>query len=156
MKIETILVTVDFSDVTGEVIRNATNMAKAFESRIVLLHVSEPEPDFVGYEAGPQAVRATVAKDFRTEHHQLDGVKHSLSEQGIECLALHIQGSLSDKILLEAQAHGAGMIVIGSHGHGAIYNLLVGSVTAAVLKEAPCPVLVIPAPKPVEPAEPAL
>lgn len=151
MKIETILVPVDFSDVTGDVIRNATNMAKVFESRIVLLHVSEPEPDFVGYEAGPQAVRATVAKDFRAEHHQLDALKHSLTEQGVDSLALHIQGSLSDKILQEARSHGAGMIVIGSHGHGAIYNLLVGSVTAAVLKEAPCPVLVIPAPKPAEP-----
>jgi nucleotide-binding universal stress UspA family protein len=33
---------------------------------------------------------------------------------------------------------------MGSHGHGALYHLFVGSVTTAVLKEAPCPVLVVP------------
>ena len=71
MKIDTIVVPVDFSDVTPQVVRHATEMAKAFGSRIILLHISEPEPDFVGYEAGPQAVRATVARDFRTEHRDL-------------------------------------------------------------------------------------
>jgi len=37
--------------------------------------------------------------------------------------------------------------VMGSHGHGAVYNLLVGSVTAGVLKSAKCPVLVVPSKK---------
>ena len=33
---------------------------------------------------------------------------------------------------------------MGSHGHGAIYELLVGSVTEGVLRKARCPVLVVP------------
>ena len=148
MKIETILVPVDFSDVTTEVVHHATEMAKAFGSRVVLLHISEPEPDFVGYEAGPPAVRATVARDFRTEHQQLDELKHSFTSAGLEAQALHIQGSLSEKIVHEARVHNAGLIVVGTHGHGSFYNLLVGSVTASLLKEAPCPVLVIPAAHP--------
>ena len=45
MKIETILVPVDFSDVTGEVVRYATDLAGLCQSRLVLLHISEPEPD---------------------------------------------------------------------------------------------------------------
>jgi nucleotide-binding universal stress UspA family protein len=145
MKIETILVPVDFSDVTAEVVRYATEMAKSYGGRIVLLHISEPEPDFVGYEAGPQAVRTTVARDFRSEHQQLDQLKHSITGAGLEVLALHIQGSLAEKIVQEAQAHQAGLIVVGTHGHGSFYNLLVGSVTASLLKHAPCPVMVVPA-----------
>ncbi|MEO8353471.1 MAG: universal stress protein, partial [Chthoniobacteraceae bacterium] len=41
--------------------------------------------------------------------------------------------------------HGADMIVMGSHGHGSFYELLVGSVTSGVLRDARCPVLVVPA-----------
>ena len=60
-------------------------------------------------------------------------------------LALHIQGSLVEKILTSAETHAADLIVMGSHGHGALYELLVGSVTSGVLHGAKCPVLVVPA-----------
>ena len=145
MNSKTILVPVDFSDVTAKVVQTASEMAKAFGSKVVLLHVSDPDPDFVGFEPGPQAVRTVVARDFKTEHQKIAEWKETLVRSGVETTSLHIQGPLADKILLEADAQGAGLIVIGSHGHGAFYNLLVGSVTSGVLKGAKCPVLVVPA-----------
>lgn len=145
MNFQTILVPVDFSDVTPKVMSAATALARPFNAHIVLLHVSEPEPDFVGFEPGPQAVRASVARDFRAEHQNLDTLKQGLTDVGATVTALHIQGPMVEKILAEAEQHRAGLIVMGSHGHGAIYNLLVGSVTSGVLKGANCPVLVVPA-----------
>ena len=53
-----------------------------------------------------------------------------------------------DLILQTCKEESADLIVVGSHGHGAVYNLLVGSVTAGVLKSAKCPVLVVPSPRP--------
>jgi nucleotide-binding universal stress UspA family protein len=147
MTLQTILVPVDFSDVTPKVAQTATEMARAFGGKVILLHVAEPEPDFVGFEPGPQAVRSVVARDFRKEHHQLEALKETFVADGLETVALQIQGSLAEKILEEADTHGAGMIVMGSHGHGALYNLLAGSVTSGVLKGAKCPVLVVPAAK---------
>lgn len=144
MNLQTILVPVDFSDVTDQVVQTANELARTFGSRIVLLHVSEPEPDFVGFEPGPQSVRIGVAREFKAEHQRLDEVKQSLAGEGREVLALHIQGPIAEKILQEAEVHQAGMIVMGSHGHGALYTLLVGSVTSGVLKSARCPVLVVP------------
>ncbi len=141
---KTILVPVDFSDATPRVIEAASQMAKAFASRVVLLHVAEPEPDFVGFEPGPATVRMSVARDFRAEHQQMDELKNSFLAVGIESTALHVQGSSVEKILHEAMQHDAGLIVIGSHGHGALYELLAGSVTAGVLKDSKCPVLVVP------------
>lgn len=148
MTLQTILAPVDFSDVTPQVTKAAAEMARAFGGKVILLHVAEPEPDFVGFEPGPQAVRSVVARDFRKEHHQLETLKETLAASGLETVALQIQGPLSAKILEEADANGAGMIVIGSHGHGSLYNLLVGSVTSGVLKGAKCPVLVVPAARP--------
>ena len=140
---KTILVPVDFSDSTPGLIETAKKFAATFGSRVVLLHVSEPEPDFVGFEPGPMAVRQTVARDLKAEHQKVEALKESC---GIpEVLALHIQGPAIEKILDEATAHGADLIVMGSHGHGAFYELLVGSVTGGVLKDARCPVLVVPA-----------
>jgi nucleotide-binding universal stress UspA family protein len=49
-----------------------------------------------------------------------------------------------ESIVAEAQRLNADMIVVGSHHHGALYNLVVGSVTGDVLKRAKCPVLVVP------------
>jgi len=36
------------------------------------------------------------------------------------------------------------MIMLGRHGHSAIYNILVGSVAEEVLKRSPIPVLLVP------------
>ena len=148
MPFATILVPLDFSDVTPVVVEHAAALATACRSRVVLLHISEPEPDFVGFDPGPQSVRASVAKDFRAEHHQLEEYKRTLTAAGVESIALHIQGPHAEKILSEAESQSAGLIVIGSHGRGALHQLLTGSVAGAVLKGARCPVLVVPARRP--------
>jgi nucleotide-binding universal stress UspA family protein len=141
----TILAPVDFSNVTTQVVETARRLARAFDSRIVLLNVAEPEPDFVGFEPGPVTVRESVARDFKAERQRLDELKASASEGGLSVQALHIQGPSVEKILHEAAEQGASWIVMGSHGHGALYELLVGGVTTGVLKSAKCPVVIVPA-----------
>ena len=142
---KTILVPVDFSDITTEVVETARKFAAAFEGRLVILNVAEPEPDFVGFEAGPPAVRIATARDFKLERQRLDEIKTRLTAGGSDVLALHIQGPIVEKILHEAGEQQADLIVIGSHGHGAFYDLLVGSVTHGIIKDARCPVVVVPA-----------
>jgi len=143
---KTILVPIDFSDVTPHVVETARKFSAAFESRLVLLNVAEPEPDFVGFEAGPPTVRMAVARDFKVERQRLDELKAQCESSGGEVIARHIQGPIVDKILHEAGEQQADLIIIGSHGHGAFYDLLVGSVTHGVIKGARCPVVVVPAP----------
>lgn len=142
---KTILVPVDFSDVTPRVIDTARSLAAAYGSKLILLHVTEPEPDFVGFEPGPIAVRTSVAHDMKKEHQKLDQLRTEVAATGTDVLALHIQGPLVDKILDEAAKHHADAIVMGSHGHGALFEFLVGSVTSGVLRTAKVPVIVVPA-----------
>jgi nucleotide-binding universal stress UspA family protein len=54
---------------------------------------------------------------------------------------------VAEEILNQADELNADLIVMGTHGHGAMYNLLVGSVTKGVLKRSTRPVLLVPAPK---------
>ena len=141
----TILVPVDFSDTTAPVLAEAQVLAKALGGDLVLLKVAEPEPDFVGFEPGPATVRVAVAHDYRAEHVRLDELKAQAAFGGLAVTALHVQGPIVEKILDMAADRSAAMIVMGSHGHGALYELLVGSITQGVLKGAKCPVVVVPA-----------
>ena len=50
-------------------------------------------------------------------------------------------------ILAQAKIEDADYIVMGSHGHTALYDLLVGSTTHGVLMRAGCPVVITPGPK---------
>jgi len=142
---KTILVPVDFSDTTAPVLAEAEVLARALACDLVILKVAEPEPDFVGFEPGPQTVRVAVAQDFRAEHTHLEALKAAAEANGVKATAMHVQGPIVEKILAQAADHAAAMIVMGSHGHGALYELLVGSITNGVLKGAKCPVVVVPA-----------
>ena len=75
---KTILALVDFSDVTEAVVKAAGELAGTFKAVLYLLHVAAPDPDFVGYEAGPQTVRDNAAKHFREEHRSLHDLEEGL------------------------------------------------------------------------------
>jgi nucleotide-binding universal stress UspA family protein len=141
----TILALVDFSDVTGAVVEQAASMARGLEAEMVIVHVAEPDPDFVGYEAGPQTVRDTVAGHLRDEHHALRRLEDQARAMGVATTSLLVQGPTIEKCLAEMARIQPILVVLGSHGHGLLRNLLVGSVTEGVLRKASCPVLVVPA-----------
>lgn len=139
-----LLVAVDLSESTETIVRTAEGIAKSLQAEVWLVHIADPEPDFVGLDAGPQSVRDDIAKVFHNEHRQLQKIADSLREAGIETTALLLQGATAKKILDEAAKLAVDMIVVGSHGRGAMLQMLVGSVSEGVLRKSTCPVLVVP------------
>lgn len=139
-----ILVALDFSDATEAIVRQAEEIAAPRSAKVWLLHVAEPEPDFVGYRPGPQSVRNFLAERFRKEHRTIQHLAERLRAAGLESTALLVQGPTAETILHEAGKLHIDMIIVGSHGRGAMYQLLVGSVSEGVLRGAACPVLVVP------------
>jgi nucleotide-binding universal stress UspA family protein len=53
-------------------------------------------------------------------------------------------GLAVDDILEQAAKYKADYIILGSHGHGALYHLFSGSVVTGILKRAKCPIIVVP------------
>lgn len=139
-----ILLPLDFSGASSQILTQAQTFAKAIGAKLWLLHVAAPDPAFVGYEAGPQTVRDQRAETLKDEHKQLQDWAEASTNLGVESEALLVQGETGATILEEAKKLNADMIVIGSHGHGALYNILVGSTCQTVLKSSELPVLVIP------------
>jgi nucleotide-binding universal stress UspA family protein len=122
-----LLVAVDFSDASTEVLDRARSLALGMKARVWLLHVAEPDPDFVGYDVGPQTVRDSVAKNFHEEHRALQAHAKAFRSVGIDAVALLVQGSTVQTLLGQAAKLEVDLIAIGSHGKGAMKRLLVGS-----------------------------
>ena len=74
----------------------------------------------------------------------LDAAAATARSAGIEPDTELLEGAPADQICELAGRCGATLVVIGSHGWGPVHRLLFGSVSAAVLHHAPCPVLVVP------------
>lgn len=138
-----LLVAVDFSAVADDQLEIVSRLARP-KREIYLLHVAEPDPSFVGYEAGPDEVRHDVAVEFKREHEELHALADRLREQGHEVTALMIQGPTVKTILEQAEKLEAEVIVVGSHGRGKLFDVVVGSVSAGVIRKAKVPVLVVP------------
>ncbi len=142
---KSILVAVDFTDVTDEVIAVAVQLARSFSADLNVVHVAEPNPDFVGYEAGPKSVRDAEARHLKEEHRQLHELTDKIRSEGLETRGLVVQGSTVEKIMEEVDRLGADMIVMGNHQHGPLHRFFLGSATEGVIRQNRCPVLVVPA-----------
>lgn len=139
-----LLIAIDFSESTGKVIEFAKNISKSLNSKLWLIHVAEPDPDFVGYEVDTKAERDTVANRYHNEHKSLQQYSEKLRLEKIDCDALLIQGSTVETILHEAEKLSVGIIVVGSHGKGVLKQVLMGSTSEGILRHSSIPVLMVP------------
>ena len=142
-----ILVAIDLSPASARVIQVAERIGNAMSAEVRVLHVAEADPSFAGYDAGPDVVRDQVAKEFRDEHRGVQAHADTLREAGLEANALLIQGPIVETILVEAKKMQADLLIIGSHGFGALYDLVIGSSSRGILKDTELPVLVVPVKK---------
>lgn len=160
-----ILVAVDFSEATVAVINLARQLAKALDAEIHLLHVREviaaAPPGTFGYGLAGMPELAPVSgvpapgfdsvpqttPESKTQQSQLVQWQKDIEQAGISVTMHQPSGAVAEEILNQADAINADLIVMGRHGHGAMYHLLMGSVTKGVLKHATRPVLLVPAQK---------
>jgi len=143
---KTVLVPVDFSKVSRAVVTEAALLARTLDARIVLLTVVQP-PVVLNEYAGMMDIAQLTAAGEKNAARQLDSLEDGLKAQFIKTESVQVTGSPIPLILEQAEKNDADYIVMGSHGHTAFYDLLVGSTTHGVLLRAKCPVIIIPAVK---------
>jgi nucleotide-binding universal stress UspA family protein len=139
-----LLVAIDFSDPTDLIFRVAKRLAASLNASVWVVHAAEPEPDFVGYDAGPEVVRGQVAKELRDEHRQLQEYADQLREQDVEAKAILAQGPTVEVLLELAEKQGSDLIVVGSHGRGMVAEMFMGSVSQGLIRDGRWPVTVVP------------
>jgi nucleotide-binding universal stress UspA family protein len=139
-----LLVCVDLSEATEKIVEKTEQIAKSLSAKVWLLHNAEPAPDFVEFKVDPLAARESLAKKFHCEHRQIQDIANRMRKAGVDTTALLVHGATVETILKEASDLEVDMIVVGSHGRGAMYQLLVGSVSKGILHKSPIPILVVP------------
>lgn len=139
-----ILVPVDLSPFSNEIAGEAIKLAKSITGKVTLLHVVSLDVGFiigdVGFQYLPELEKTALEEDAK----QLNDLQQQLSKEGVEVEAIVKQGIPVDTILDYAKNNSTDVIVIGSKGHGTLYEALVGSVCHDVIKNSEIPVYVIP------------
>jgi nucleotide-binding universal stress UspA family protein len=145
-----VLACIDFSDASDAVAREGARVAHTAGNRLHLVHVAAGEPALAGYDKDPMGAhtRDERADELRTEHESLQTLATSLESdpayEGLHVVPLVVMGATTEKILEEAERIDAGLIVVGSHGHGKLHHLLLGSVSHGIVEHSPRPVVVVP------------
>jgi nucleotide-binding universal stress UspA family protein len=139
--VKTILAPLDFSDATPAVVAAARALAAAFEAKLILLNVTAPHMVVTKYGFTERQL-PRIADEFSDS--ALADLKADLIADGFTVETRQLLGRPADRIRDEAIRTGADYVVMGSHGHGALYDLVVGTTTTGLLKDAPCPVVVVP------------
>jgi nucleotide-binding universal stress UspA family protein len=142
-----LLVCIDLSPISDAVVQEAAALARASRAQIVLLHVARSEP--VLTTAGASGYRAPP-EDLADRKTNVERIAARLRAAGIEVSVDVMQTDKSpvDAILEAADGKAVAYVMMGSHGHSRVFDLVVGSVTQAVLRASPVPVIVVRAARP--------
>ncbi len=140
-----LLVAFDGSEGARAALREATSIARETGASVVLLQVLNPLLDAADVLA-PSTEAAMVTVSARTQAAlEAEASATSLPAGRVECVvAIAGRGEDDAEVIeREAAARGATMIVISSRRAASVVGAVLGSVTDHVIRNAPCPVLVV-------------
>ena len=147
---KTIVAAVDFSDATPKVVAMGTKLAKALGAHLCLFHVVEPEPSYTAYGFTPDefpALHAYHEEAKRRAAVKLSELLKTVHRDVPNAVSQIAEGGALSALLDQVRDKHADLVVLGSHGHGAIAALLLGSVAEGMLRKAVVPTLVVPVKK---------
>ncbi len=144
IKLKQILVATDFSDCSEHALRYACEFAEAFGAELHLVYVNEPPAaaysefgvGFVGVEGIEDDIkRGATAK--------LDALPGRKWQDKLTVSRAVLFGTPFIEIVRYARENDIDLIVLGTHGRGAIAHMLMGSTAEKVVRKASCPVMTV-------------
>ncbi len=138
-----ILVATDFSEPADVAVKYGRDLARAYDATLHVVHVIEDMLAFYGPEIGfalanvERNVEAAVQRDLEATLSRHDG-------DALKVVAKVQRGSNVAHVITEyARTQAIDLIIVGTHGRGAVSRFLMGSVADRVVRSAPCPVLTV-------------
>lgn len=138
-----ILVATDFSSHSQVALKYAAAFCKGFNAEVILCHVLE-KPDFLsqlppvaeGYF--PPNLAEIQEKHARVQCEQV------LAAAGLsQARVVLLHGNPASEITKAAADENVDLVIVGTHGRGALAHILLGSVAEKIVRAAPCPVLTV-------------
>ncbi len=145
IEIKKILLPTDFSDTSKEALKYAVSLAGEYGARLTVLHVINRQllteglnlPRVISMEELETEMKKEAARQMAAF------LKEAREAEGIKPLTVILDGVPAAEITRYAKDEDVDLIVIGTHGRGAIEHMLFGGTAEKVVRKAPCPVLLV-------------
>ncbi len=138
-----ILVAIDGSDHAEKAFRHAMTLAQKFGSKVVIVNVMLPPVSGggMGHFQVNEAVKATIdaSENLVTRFSSIAKKEFGITTESMTAKG----GAIADEILKAAESNKADLIVIGSRGLTGFKEMVLGSVSNAVVHRAKVPVLTV-------------
>ena len=134
----------DFSPASGAAFRNAVVLAKENKATLVIVHVLPTLPMVADAYMAASAYDEMLRGHRRQAEKSMDRVARRARAAGVRVTSHVVDfGAISDAIVRFAKRQRADLIVMGTHGHGVLAKILLGSVAERVISHASAPVLTV-------------
>lgn len=144
LQIHKILVPIDFSENAKSALRYAFQLANIFKAEIILIHVLEPmlyPPDFSLGQIILPSIDTHEIEDKAKE--ELQKLADAESAKELQKQVIVKSGKPFAEIIETAKEENVDLIIISSHGHSGMEQIIFGSTSEKVVRKAPCPVLTV-------------
>jgi nucleotide-binding universal stress UspA family protein len=142
MIVQHVLVPIDFSATADQALTYSIALAQQLQARLTLLHVLDLTP--VTMDEMTPGMTATYLDDLETNaQHLLQASRERVQRVGLQAESLLVQGTPTQMIVDTASEQGVDLIIMGTHGRTGLAHVFLGSVAEHVVRQAPCPVLVV-------------
>lgn len=140
-----ILVATDFGPASDNALRYGQALAREFDGRLHVFHatpnVFATSMDGYGYASIPPYVQEDIEKAARRQMEERVSEEDRRELKATTVIVTHNSPAIA--IADYAKHHAIDLIVIGTHGRGAIAHALLGNVAERLVRIAPCPVLTV-------------
>lgn len=138
-----ILVPVDFSDNSRQILRSAAELAAEFKASLSVVFVVQSFDDYSGFFVPHTPVGQFEEEMVRNAEEKMKSFVAEVLPAGTPVQTRVLAGDVAEAIIEHAESTGIDLIVMGTHGYKGVERLLFGSVAEKVIKTAACPVLSI-------------
>lgn len=137
-----IVVPIDGSACAEKAFDVAVRLAKSEGAKLAICSVVDP---ITVASVSPMGASADllIADMEQEAQREVDGAVDKARRAGLDASGTVLNGVAYNEILGYAKRRNADAIVMGTHGRGGLQRLFLGSVAESVLREAPCPVIVV-------------
>jgi nucleotide-binding universal stress UspA family protein len=133
-----ILVPLDGSKYSEKALLHACDMAKNYQSRLILLYVVEKLVSI-----NPLDRKAYLEMLRKVGNNVLLKGKKIATEQGMDSKIVIKEGNIANEIVKLAKKEQCNLIIVGNKGLGATARFFLGSVSNKLANNSPCSILIV-------------
>jgi nucleotide-binding universal stress UspA family protein len=134
----------DFSSASRPAFDRALGLAKSNRAALTIVHVISPIVPLSGDGyVSPQVIDDLDRRARANAAHEMGRLVSKAKRAGVRAKTLVLEGGAADRIVRAAKGRRVDVIVMGTHGRGAVAKFFLGSVAGRVVATATCPVLTV-------------